>query len=166
MKLGDSKIKGSLIGYADANWAEDRETRKFNSGFVFLFNGAVSWSCKRQDCVSLSFTEAEFIALSEACKESIWLQRLLNDFKWEGDKTTTIHEDNQSVLRMVADEKLSNRTKHLDTKIYFVKDYVNRGQVKIVYCPSESMLADLFTKGLPKAKLELFRDKCNLVCIN
>lgn len=82
LQLGADLTDTQLTGYADANWAEDRQTRKSNSGYVFLLNGVISWSCKRQDCVALSTTEAEFISLSEACKEAIWIQRILKDINW------------------------------------------------------------------------------------
>lgn len=63
-----------LVGYADANWAENRHDRKSNSGFVFKFNGGkISWLSKKQKCVSLSSCEAELIAFTEAVKEAIWL---------------------------------------------------------------------------------------------
>lgn len=165
LKLGGSQSANQLTGYADANWAEDRSNAKSNSGYVFMLKGAVSWICKRQDCVSLSSTESEFIALSEACKESVWLQRLLEDLHWDGNKMTLIYEDNQSVIKLIATEKLSTRTKHINTKMYFVKDYVDKGLVTIEYRPTEQMLADIFTKGLAKDKFEMFRKQLHLVNI-
>lgn len=142
LKLGQANTNEKLIGFADANWAEDRENRKSNSGYIFMLNGAISWSCKRQDCVALSSTEAEFIALSEACKEVVWIQRVLIDLNWQQQRTI-IYEDNQSVLKMIIDEKLSNRSKHIDTKFHFVKDYVEKKKVIIEYCPTEEMLTDI-----------------------
>lgn len=165
LKLGGIKDDESLIGFADANWAEDNKTRKSNSGYIFLLGGSISWSCKRQDCVAMSSTEAEFISLSEACRESIWIQRLLHDFNWGGQSCTKIYEDNQSVLKLIVDEKLSNRTKHIDTKTYFVKDHIDKGSVVCEYCPTETMLADLLTKGLPKTRFIALRDRCNLIII-
>ncbi|KMQ86061.1 retrovirus-related pol polyprotein from transposon tnt 1-94 [Lasius niger] len=76
LKLGRSgdTEKNGLIGYADADWGQDQRERKSNSGYICEFNGAViSWSCKKQTCVALSSTEAEIIALSEACKEILWI---------------------------------------------------------------------------------------------
>lgn len=84
LKLGRSgdTEKNGLIGYADADWGQDQRERKSNSGYICEFNGAViSWSCKKQTCVALSSIEAEIIALSEACKEILWIQRLLIDMK-------------------------------------------------------------------------------------
>jgi Reverse transcriptase (RNA-dependent DNA polymerase) len=61
-----------IHAYSDANWAEDKVDRKSNSGyFCSLFGGAISWKCRKQDVVSLSSTEAEFIALSETCKKLV-----------------------------------------------------------------------------------------------
>lgn len=66
LTLGADSDNESLIGFADANWAESRIDRKSNSGYVFrLFNGTISWSCKKRTCIALSSTEAEYIALSE-----------------------------------------------------------------------------------------------------
>ena len=69
-----------LIGYADADWGGDSEDRKSNTGYVFKFKGApIMWSSHKQSMVTLSSTEAEYIALSEAAQEAVWIQRLLNE---------------------------------------------------------------------------------------
>ncbi|XP_059221638.1 uncharacterized protein LOC131996193 [Stomoxys calcitrans] len=147
-----------LIGYADANWAEDNIDRKSNSGYVFQINGgSISWACRKQTCVSLSSTEAEFISLSEACKEAIWLRRLLSDMKIIQTSPTIIYEDNQSCLKLIKEEKLSNRTKHIDTKLHFVKDHIKKKDVECNYCPTESMVADIMTKPLKPPLFAKFR---------
>ena len=70
-----------IIGYTDADWAGDIEKRKSTSGFIFLLgNGAISWGSKKQACVALSTTEAEYVALSQATREAIWLQKLMCEF--------------------------------------------------------------------------------------
>lgn len=163
LQLGITGNQDKLTGYADANWAEDRDTRKSNSGYIFkLFDGPISWRCKRQPCVALSSTEAEFIALSEACKEAQWLRRLLTDFQMKCDNPTTIYEDNQSCLKQIVEEKFSDRSKHVDTKYHFVKDHVERGEVNCVYCPTEDMLADMLTKPLAGPRLKKLRELCGL----
>ena len=162
LKLSDSKVNNNneLIGYADANWAENNVDRKSNTGFIFqINNGSISWCCKKQTCVALSSTESEFISLSETCKEAIWLRNLLEDMNLKQQEPTVVFEDNQSCLRLVEDGRYSFRTKHIDTKKYFVKQYVDDNQIKCVYCPSEDMLADMLTKPLNSTKLEIFRKK-------
>lgn len=98
--------------------------------------------------------------------QGINLQRLLVDFKWKGQIYTKIFEDNQSVLKMIIDEKLSSRTKHIDTKFHFVKNYIDKKFVICEYCSTENMLADLLTKRLSKDKFIKLRDRCNLIYID
>lgn len=125
LKLSDIKNEHNLIvGYADADFAEDRITRKSNSGVVFFVNGGVcNWACRKQTCVALSSTEAEFVSLSFACQEASWLQRLLEDFNQEVNLPIPM----QSCSKVVKEEKRTNSTKPIDTRIHFVKDYVDRG---------------------------------------
>jgi len=101
LRLGSTKKeeKNILVGYSDANWAQDVEDRKSNSGYLFKFNGGtISWVCRKQSCVALSSTEAEYIALAEACQEAVWLRNLLEDFNEKQEQPTIIFEDNKAAL--------------------------------------------------------------------
>ena len=70
------------VCYTDSDWAGDRQDRRSTGGYVItLCGGVISWKTRKQDVVALSTTEAEYIALSDAVKEVIWLRRLL----WELD---------------------------------------------------------------------------------
>lgn len=162
--LGNNKHTGNpIFGYADANWAEDKADRKSNSGYIFIVYGAaVSWACRKQSCVALSTTEAEFVALSEACQEAFWLKRLVTGMDCAIDQPITVYEDNQSCLRLIKEEKLSNRTKHIDTRRNFVKDYIDKGIVACEYCPTESMVADILTEPLPAPKHRELTKECGL----
>ncbi len=164
LKLSDMKKDHELIvGYADADYAEDRLTRKSNSAMVIFVNGGVcSWTCKKQECVAISSAEAEFVALSSACQEVSWLKRLLQDFNQEDNVPITMYEDNQSCLEIIKEEKLSNATKHIDTRIHFVKDYVVKGIVSCEYCPTAEMVADLLSKPLAAVKHNQFRKSCGI----
>ena len=67
-------------GYTDANYAGDMDKRRSTFDYVFMFTGGVmSWQSHLQNCVSMSTTEAEYIAAAEACKEALWLTRLVGD---------------------------------------------------------------------------------------
>lgn len=152
-----------LKGFADASWAENRPDRKSNSGYIFqLFGGSISWGCRKQTCVALSSTEAEYIALTEACQERIWIQRLLEDLQHKTKEPVIIFEDNQSCLKMLQNKKFSNRTKHIDTKYHYVNDLYKEGSVKFEYCPTEEMLADMMTKPLKGVKLQDMMGRCGL----
>lgn len=153
-----ARDKSDLIGYADANWGESRHDRKSNSGFVFMLNGGVvSWCSKKQNCVALSSTEAEVIALAEATKEVIWIKQLLFEIGQEINIPITIYEDNQSCRHMILNGNASNRTKHIDVRCHFVKDHIKEGLINCLYCSSGEMIADILTKPLQRIKFEKFR---------
>ncbi|KAG5869781.1 hypothetical protein JTB14_022626 [Gonioctena quinquepunctata] len=152
-KISSDIDEDILYGYADADWARDRSDRKSNSGYLFKFMGAMfDWRCKKQTSVALSSTEAEFISLSEASQQAIYLKGLLQDF--QQDVTTTVmFEDNQSCLKLLDNERISDRTKHIETKYNFVKNLKLTNKIMFQYCPSHSMLADFLTKPLGPEKL-------------
>jgi len=119
--LGGNDDKTGLIGYADANWAEDVaiHQQKSTTGYIFKYlNGIISWCSKRQTCVAKSSMEAEYIALSEASSEALWIRRLLKDFKQPEKDLTTIYKDKQSCLKLIKEEKLSSRSKHRRAYIF------------------------------------------------
>ena len=96
----------NLNGFADADWAGDVDTRKSTSGYVFqIGSSTVSWSSKRQTMVALSTTEAEYVALSYATQETIWLRKLLESIGLKQPIATTINEDNQSTISLVKNPK-------------------------------------------------------------
>ncbi|XP_055633002.1 uncharacterized protein LOC129773420 [Toxorhynchites rutilus septentrionalis] len=154
----------TLVCYSDADWAGDHASRRSTTGFIFFFgNGPIAWVSRRQTCVSLSSMEAEYIALSEACQELLWLRRLMADFGEDLSKATTIFEDNQSCLSFVKAERTSKRSKHIDTRHHFVKDMAERGEIKLVYFPTEKMLADAFTKPLAATKFRQLAEMSGFV---
>ncbi|KXJ71119.1 hypothetical protein RP20_CCG021438 [Aedes albopictus] len=153
---------GELEGFADADWAGNVSDRKSNSGFLFrLGGGIISWCARKQPCVSLSSTEAEYISLSESCQELMWLKKLMRDFGEPVKKPVCIFEDNQSCIKQLS-QTSGKRSKHIDTKYHFVKDLHERKLIDVIYCPSEDMLADILTKPLSRVKLETLRDRIGL----
>ena len=93
----DSK---TCVGYSDADWAGDINDRKSTSGYLFKISGApVSWRSKKQSCVALSSAEAEYMALSSAAQEAVWIRQLTKDLKNGPMAPTVNHEDNQSWQR-------------------------------------------------------------------
>ena len=145
----------TIVGYTDADYAGDVDTRRSTTGFVFiLFGGAVSWSSKRQATVAASTTEAEYIAMAAAVREALWLRQLLKDLAMVVD-TVDIFADNQSAIKLVKNPVVSNRSKHIDVVYHFARERVARKEVKIAYVKTNDMLADMLTKPVEKAKLDL-----------
>lgn len=145
--------------YVDADWASDAASRKSNSGYVFLFGGGpIFWGSRKQTCIALSSTEAEFVALAECCQELTWIVRLLQDFSVDVPAPVLIHEDNQSCIKQLESTKINNRSKHVDTKYHFVRKLHEEGLIDVRYCPTDQMVADMLTKPLTPQKLTRFRE--------
>ena len=91
----------ALVGYSDADWAGDVQDRRSTSGNVFLLGGgAIAWSSRKQSLVALSTVEAEYMALSVATQEAIWLRHLQEELGVSNTVPTLIFEDNQGVISM------------------------------------------------------------------
>jgi hypothetical protein len=165
LKLGNlCESHQQLIGYVDADWGGDAKDRKSNTGYVFKYFGApISWASRKQSMVTLSSTEAEYIALTEATQEALWLRRLLEDLNQDIFGPTVLFEDNQSCIKLLQNEKASHRTKHIATKYYFVRDLCKSKELEVKYCPSEIMIADLLTKPLEAVKTRQFTMDIGLI---
>ena len=107
---------------------------------------------KLEPTVAISSTESEYMALLQAVKESIWIQRFLKELRRysaikHGDR---IMEDNQGAIALAHNPKYHARTKHIDVQYHFVRECVEMSKVKLIYCSTEEMVADAFTKPLAK----------------
>jgi hypothetical protein len=112
--------------------------------------------------VSLSSTEAEYIAASEACRELLWLKKLLDAFRIKDTGSLRLLKDNQASIALASNESTKQRTKHLDIKYHFIREQVQVGRVTLEYCRSAEMVADMLTKAVGKAILERLRDAARI----
>ena len=149
-----------IIGDSDADWSGDLNDRKSTTGYYFKFEGnggAISWEVKKQATVALSSAEAEYQAMAAAVQEAIYLRALLEDFGLPMKKSIDIGEDNQSCIKMCHNPVMHKRSKHIDTKLHFIRERVENKEVKIHYVPTEEMTADILTKSLPRVKVQKHR---------
>lgn len=145
--------------YVDSDWAGDAIDRKSNSGYIFKFgNSLIEWKSHKQQCVSLSSTEAEYIALAECCQQLLWIIKLTNSFGIEVRYPIKVNEDNQSCIKIAEKEKFERNTKHIDTKFNFVKELVKSQKIQLHYCPTSEMIADILTKPLQSTKMQHFTE--------
>ena len=87
-----------LMGYCDSDYCGDLDKRRSLTGYYFtLFGNVISWKASLQSVVALSTTEAEFMALTEATKEALWLQGLIGKFRIK-QNTVSILSDSQSAI--------------------------------------------------------------------
>lgn len=158
--------KATLHGYCDADWGSDESDRRSNTGYVFLLQGgAVAWNSRKQQTVALSTTEAEYMAMSAATQEAIWLRNLHNEIfgTIELIKTLHIHGDNKSAL-MLGDKTTTfhPRTKHIDIRHHFLREEVHTGRIKFSHVSTHNMTADVLTKAVPTVKHIKCRDEMNI----
>lgn len=157
-----SNVEEPIIGFADADWASNIIDRKSVSGYVFQVYGCtVSWCSKKQITVATSSSEAEYVALSTASAEAIWLRGLMRDLHQINDEAVTIFEDNQGCIAM-ANNLESKRSKHIDIKHHFIRDHVMNGVIQIKSIGTENQLADLFTKAVDSTRLMKLSSKIGL----
>ena len=151
-----------LVGYADADHANDEDDRKSFSGYCFFLDNksaAISYSSKKQSLVAQSTMEAETVALSHAAKEALWLRQLCHDLHVFGDQESPttpsismINSDSESALKAIKNPVFHARTKHFDMRHHFIRDVVAKGELSVGYIPGDQNPADIFTKSLDRNK--------------
>lgn len=161
---GEGSEGDTMSAFCDADWAGDLDERKSTSGYVLMLsNAAVSWKSKKQTVIALSTAEAEYVALSTATQEVSWMRKLLDDLGENSDAPTTIHEDNQSAMAIATNPVNHNRTKHIDIKYHYIRQAVQENMVKLQYCPTSDMVADVLTKPVYTETFKRLRDRLGLI---
>ena len=149
-----------LSGYSDSDWATSTD-RRSTTGYCFSLNPSsapISWKSKKQETVALSTCEAEYMALTAATQEVIFLSMLAKDFRHNVNKPILIRGDNKGSIDLSRNPVLNRRSKHIDIKHHFVREKSKEGIVDIQHIPTAENLADLFTKPTTKHKLDQFKD--------
>ena len=150
-----TKVKG-LEGFTDADGAT-QEHRHAITGYAFLIDGgAVSWSSKKQEIVTLSTAESEYVAATHAAKEAIWLRRFIGEVFQPLTNPIPLYSDSQAAIALTRDGSYHARTKHIDIRYHFIRFVVNNGTINLIYCPTDDMVADTLTKALPNIKAKHF----------
>ena len=156
------KIENQVEGYCDADWASQQHRHSI-SGFSFHFGqGSVSWSSKKQHVITLSSTEAEYIAQTHAAKEAIWLRNFVSEIQGKSNGPLTMNCDNQGSIALAKDNKFHSRTKHIDLRYHFIREAVEDKKIYVKYIPTADNVADIFTKALAKPKFLSFVEKLGL----
>ena len=158
--------KGSafdLIGYSDSDYAGDRVDRKSTSGTChFLGRSLVCWSSKKQNCVSLSTAEAEYIAAGSCCAQLLWMKQTLKDYG-VNMKNVPLFCDNESAIKIAHNPVQHSKTKHIQIRHHFLRDHVLKGDISIEHVKTEEQLADIFTKPLDEKRFSKLRCELNIL---
>lgn len=160
----------SLVGYADSAYANSSGKRS-TSGHIFMLNESpVSWSSRKQSVVAQSTTESEYISLSEAVKQAIWIRHFLFSVNKQrvyhgNDESSTpilLFEDNQGAIRLTENPIDHPKTKHIAVRYHAIRDGVSRGEICVRYKQTSEMIADGLTKAANRTVLEKFLSMTNI----
>jgi hypothetical protein len=153
-------------GFTDADGATQDHRHAISGYAILLDGGAVSWSSKKQELVTLSTMEAEYVGTTHAAKELIWFRNLIGEIFRPLDFSTILYSNNQSAIALAnSDGQFHARSKHIDICYHFFKFYIQDGSIVLIYCPTEDMIADILTKSLPLVKHKYFTHGLGLISI-
>jgi hypothetical protein len=151
--------------FVDSNDGGGRDgIEKPTFGYVIkIAGGAVVWKSRKLDRGTLSTAESEFLGLTQAAQDVEWVRELLTELGQDVDKPTQVWEDNQACIKIAKNPVNQGRTKHLGRRVGFVRDALELEIIQLDYLPTDDMIADIFTKALPRQKFEKFRAHLGLV---
>lgn len=134
----------------DSNWGGCPDTYRSTTGWVCLLSdSSISWSSQRQKTVTLSTAEAEYTATTEAAKESVWVQGILNELETSFRlDTVELHIDNNAAMKLTRNAKFHVRTKHIGIKHHFIRELVSNGTITPIRVDTQDNAADILTKPL------------------
>jgi transposase InsO family protein len=144
-----------VYGYVDSNWATNKETRRSVTGYVLTLGGClINWVSKTQPAVTLSSTEAEYVAASICATDIKFVQMLLEEIVPSVDaRPATLLEDNTGAIYLMENQAVGNRTKHIDIRMHHIREMMHGNTPRMVvrFTPSELNFADPMTKNVTEA---------------
>ena len=153
LKIKPTKDKNKnlfyLQGISDSTYADDKDDRTSVYGYIVYFCGApIAWKSKGNKSVTLSSTEAEYFAISEVAKEILFIKQVLESIGVPLEYPIEIKVDNIGAMFLANNHSTSQRTKHIDIRTHFVRNYIEDDILKLVFVRTEDNDADMFTKNL------------------
>ena len=156
--IGAHDLK-SIFTWIDAAYAVNADMRSQTGGAMSMGLGVLHAKCSKQKLNVKSSTEAELVGTSEYLPYNLWLMMFMSEQGYK-IKDNRLYQDNQSTILMLKNGRNSctGNSRHIDIRYFFVKDRIDKGELKVEYCPSSIMLADFFTKPLQGQLFKKFRD--------
>ena len=118
--------------------------------------GAVSWQSRLQKCVALSTTEAEYIAVTEACKELLWMKKFMHELGVNQERYV-LFCDSQSAIHLSKNPTFHSRSKHIELRYHWIRDVLENKILILEKVHTNENGSDMMTKVLPPAKLAVCR---------
>ena len=146
--------------YSDSDFAGDKDTRLSICGYgIYLFDCLISWRSRAMRTHALSSTEAEYIAVSEVTCEILFIKKILEFMGVKIEYPIIIYCDNLGAIFLAYNAKVSSRTKQIQLKTHFVREYIDKNIVKIIFVRSLENNGDLWTKNTSDAIYNKHSDK-------
>jgi hypothetical protein len=124
-----------------------------------LARAAITYKSSRATTVHLSTTESEVAAAVEGVKESEWLFELFKELGLARQGPVTLFCDNQAAIAQIKNPCSHFANKHIEIKQLYAREKYEEGRINVIYCQTDTMLADVFTKALSLEKFQYFRDR-------
>jgi len=154
-QITESNLSGKKVQvrvFTDSSWASEKEENKSREGYISIVaNGAISWYSKLQK-VTLSSTEAEYLAATEAAREIIFLNEILDELGILREKSI-LFIDNSSTIKQIKNPVFHKRSKHVKTRYHWIREAVKNGEFEVIWTPTEDMAADFLTKPVDQKVL-------------
>nr|GFA01110.1 retrovirus-related Pol polyprotein from transposon TNT 1-94 [Tanacetum cinerariifolium] len=128
----------------------------------YIGDKLVCWPSKKQNYVSISTAESEYVAVSSCCAQVLWMRTQLTDYGFFYDKVP-IYCDSKSAIAISCNLVQHTRTKHINVRYQFIKDHVEKGTIELYFVGTEYLLADLFTKSPPEARFKFLVKKLGMM---
>ncbi|GJZ43435.1 ribonuclease H-like domain-containing protein [Tanacetum coccineum] len=143
-----------LVAYTDSHYARASLDRKFTiGGCQFLGCRLISWQCKKHTMVANSTIEAKYIAASNCYGQVLWIQNQLLDYGYNFMQTK-IHIDNKSIICIVKNPVFHLKTKHIEIRHHFIKDYYEKKLIPMIKIHTDQNVADLLTKAFDVSRFQ------------
>ena len=156
--------------WTDASFADNTVDRRSSQGYVMmLFGGAIGWKANKQDTVTTSTTEAELLALSQGTKEALFSLRLIQEIGVQLDEPhVQVWCDNTQTIRLVTQDVaiLNTKLRHVEMHNHWLREKVERQEVRVEYVPTREQVADGLTKALADQDVKRFRELIGVVDIS
>ncbi|XP_073220735.1 secreted RxLR effector protein 161-like [Cicer arietinum] len=160
-KLNEEEVE--LISFTDADWCGDMDDRKSTAGYVFTINNSpISWCSKKQNIVALSICEAEYVVASMGACQAMWLTELMAKLELRRNNAVKMKIDNKSAIDLARHPSVHRTSKHIETRFYFLRDQVMKGNIKLKHCNTNYQKTDILTKSLKRVKFEEMKIKLGL----
>jgi len=153
-----------LSAYFDSSWADDKDDSRSTFGYVLLYGTSpLLWKSKKHKSVSLSSTDAEYLAATETTRKIYWVLNLFKGLQLEVALLIPLLGDNENANGLTSGMTTNNRTRHIDLRQRYVTEKSAEGLIKVIWVPTIDQAADIFTKSLSRPTITHLCNKIGVI---